>query len=131
MGDRQAHAALDAQIRKIRKLPNLGRTAAPRVAEVVAEELNRQIRAGVGPDGKPWKLREDGGQALATAGKSLAVVAIGPTVFASLRGHVARHHRGRARGGVERPILPSDKIPPRMADAIGRELAAAFAEVMA
>jgi hypothetical protein len=125
-----AFAALDAHIARIRKLPGLAKEAAPDVAQAVRDELERQIAAGVDPDGKPWKAREDGEQPLRTAANSLAVVAVGPRIFARLTGHVARHHRGRAKGGIERPILPTGPVPPAMGRAIARVLAKRFAAHM-
>lgn len=111
-------AALDAHIARLGKLPGLVRAVAPEVAETVEAELLSSIAAGKSAEGKTWAPRQDGGQPLKTAGNSLAVVAMGTKVFARLRGHVARHHKGIAKGGVERPILPTDGIPPKMAEAI-------------
>jgi hypothetical protein len=112
-------AALDAHIERLRKLPDLVRSAAPEVAEAVEAELQKSIAAGTSADGKVWTPRKDGGQPLKTAGKSLAVVAVGTTVFGRLRGHVARHHRGIAKGGIQRRIFPSTgKLPPAMSKAI-------------
>lgn len=112
-------AQLDAHIARVESLPRVLKSAAPDVAEAVEAELLRQISAGTDPEGKAWQERENGGAPLATAGKSLGVVAIGTRVFARLRGHVARHHRGIAKGGVQRQILPGKNLPPRMAKAVG------------
>jgi len=105
-------AALDRRIAAVRALPELRKQAAPDVADALERELRRQIAAGTDPDGKPWPLTQDGRKALATAAKSLRVASLGSTVIARLVGHVARHHNARARGGVERRILPSQLTAP-------------------
>lgn len=115
-------AQFDAHIARVESLPRVLKSAAPEVAEAVEAELLRQISAGTDPEGKAWQAREDGGTPLATAGKSLAVVAIGARIFARLRGHIARHHRGIARGRIERQILPGKELPPKMAKAVGEVL---------
>lgn len=115
-------AQLDAHIARVESLPGVLKSAAPEVAEAVEAELLRQIASGTDPDGKAWQAREDGGAPLATAGKSLAVVAIGTRIFARLRGHVARHHLGTARGRIERQILPGKDLPPSMGKAVGAVL---------
>jgi hypothetical protein len=121
--------ALEAYAERLRALPELAREAAPEVADVVRDELERQIKAGTDPEGKAWAKREDGGQPLETASKSLAVTSVDSRIFARLRGHVARHHLGRARGGVERQILPT-KIPGPMGRAIARVLGRRFQDHM-
>lgn len=113
--------ALNAHIAKVEGLPQAARRAAPAVAEALEAELRRTIAAGTTPDGVAWQRREDGGKPLGTAAKSLAVVAIGSRVFARLRGHVARHHRGIAKGGIERPILPM-RLTPRLGELVRREV---------
>lgn len=115
-------AQLDAHIARVESFPRVLKRAAPEVAEVVEAELLRQIAAGTTPDGQAWQAREDGGKPLATAGKSLAVVAIGTRVFARLRGHIARHHRGIARGSIQRQILPGSQLPTKMAQAVRKVL---------
>lgn len=122
-------AALDAHIARLRGL-DLARRAAPDAARAVQDELRRQIAAGVDPDGKPWPRTQDGRKPLATAEKALAVGAVGTTIVLRLRGHVARHHRGIARGGIERQILPRRGIPQAMDRAIRRVLADHFREAM-
>lgn len=121
--------SLDAFAARLRSLPELAREAAPEVGEAVRDEIGRQIAAGTDPDGKAWEPRADGGQPLETAGKALAIATVGPRIIVRLRGHVARHHLGRSRGGVERPILPS-KITPTLGRAITKVLARKFAERM-
>jgi hypothetical protein len=111
-------AELDAQIARLRELPSLAREAAPDAAHAVERVIERQIQAATDPAGKAWEPTQDGRTPLRTADKALAVVAIGPTVFARLKGHIARHHLGRARGGVQRQILPTQGLPSAMSTAI-------------
>ena len=109
---------LDAMIATIRKLPELGKQAAPDVAAAVEADLQRTIAVGTTPDGEPWKLTKEGDKPLTGAAKALAVVAVGTTVFVRLTGPEARHHLGRGRGGVVRQVIPTKRIPAKMATAI-------------
>lgn len=118
---------LDAMIASIRKIPELGRTAAPDVARVVRAELERTIAAGTTPNGEQWKPTKEGARPLQNAANALHVAAVGSTVYVLLTGPEARHHLGRARGGIAREILPtSRKLPPPMAAAINDELTKHF-----
>lgn len=111
-------AALDAHIERLRKLPNLVRDVAPDAAEAIEIELKKTIAAGTTADGKAWTPRKDGGQPLATAADALTVTAVDTTVYARLKGHIARHHKGIAKGGIERRIFPTKGLPPAMANAV-------------
>lgn len=122
-------AALDDMIARLKRLPQLAEQAAPAVARALEQELEQQITRGQTPDGRAWEPRKDGGQPLRGAGKVLAVVAVGKTVYARLRGVEARHHLGRARGGIERQILPR-AMTPRIADLVRRELVAEFRQTV-
>ena len=124
--DAAGFAALDAHIARIRALPGLAQRAAPDVAQALRDELRRQIAAGTDPDGRPWTLTEAGRQALATAAAALTVGSSGVQVIMRLRGHVARHHLGRAKGGIVRRILPTAGIPAPLARAITAVLADHF-----
>ena len=125
-----AFASLAAHIERVEALAALAPAAAQDVAEAVESELQRQIAAGTDADGKAWPRREDGGRPLAGAGKALTVVAAGKRVIAQLRGHIARHHRGIARGGVERPIFPAKGLPPRLAGVVRDSITKAFRRTM-
>lgn len=117
-------------IAKIRAVSGLARRAAPDVAEAVRDELERTIAAGTTPEGEAWKPRQAGGRALVGVEKAVAVAVVGTRIYVRLAGHVARHHLGRARGGVERRILPVGKLPPRMADAVRRVLVQHFEDAV-
>lgn len=120
---------LDEMIARINALPGLAQRAAPDVAFAVEAELERTIGAGTTPDGEPWAPTKEGARPLAGAAKALGVAAVGTTIVVRLTGPEARHHLGRARGGVVRQIIPTDKIPAPMATAIGDVLTRHFGEV--
>jgi hypothetical protein len=120
-------AELDAMIARIRKLPELVRSAAPEIADAVHAELDKTIARGADAYGTPWKPREDGGRPLVTAGKALVVVPVGKSIVMRLFGHIARHHNGRAKGGIYRRVIPtSGTLPDSFNRVIKRELVARF-----
>lgn len=122
---------LEAMIARIRSLPQLAREAAPDAADVVREELERTIKAGTDATGDPWVPRKsDGGKPLSGADKAVFVAPIGSRVFVRVKGYIARHHLGRARGGVFRPVIPVKGIPPRMVAGIKRVLTSHFHDHM-
>jgi hypothetical protein len=123
-------AQLDGMIARLRALPGLAERAAPAVADAVREELQRTISAGTSADGETWAPKKDGGKPLQDAEAALTVVPVGKRIIIKLRGPEARHHRGWARGGVRRPIIPVNKIPAAMAHRIKKVLAAEFAKVV-
>lgn len=123
-------AALQAQIARVKSLEGFAKDVAPDVAVALEVELQRQISAGVGPDGQPWKLTRDGAVPLRGAAKDLRAAAVGTTVIATLSGPEALHHKGRARGGVQRQILPSKWIPAPAVRAIKAVLETKFNERM-
>lgn len=121
------YAALDAYIARLRALPGMARRAAPEVADALRELVLEQIGAGKGPDGQPLQLTQDGRTPLTTGGHALSVGAVGGTVILRLRGHVARHHLGRAAGGLVRQLLPtSRKLPAAYVRAIKSTLVGRF-----
>jgi hypothetical protein len=119
-------AALDAMIATIQKLPGMAERAAPDVADVVEQEIRRTIAGGTTAYGVKWKLTQRGEQPLQHAAEALKVAAIGSTIYARLLGPEARHHRGNARGGVARNILPIRVIPGPMAERISDVLTEHF-----
>lgn len=101
-------AELDEIIARIRKVPQLGRIAAPEVADAVDAQLRSTIGAGESSDGKPWAPRKaDGGRALVHASDAVKVGAIGSVVWMRVTGIEAAHHRGAVKGKVARPIIPT------------------------
>lgn len=123
-----AFAALDAHIARLRQLPHMAEDAAPEVASELREETARQIAAGLDPEGRPLQATQDGRRPLATA--KVMVGAVGRTIYLRLTGHLARHHLGRAKGGVVRRLIPVDRLPPKYADVIRSTLERRFGRIM-
>lgn len=123
---------LDDMIRKLRAIPGIVERASTDAADAVRGELERTIAAGTTSDGQAWTPRKlDGGRPLADAAKALYVAPVGTRIYARLTGHIARHHLGRARGGLERPILPTTgKLPAPMARALRKVLVEHFTETV-
>lgn len=117
----------------IARLLELGHSPETIAAHLVLElrdELKRNIHAGRGPDGTPWKPTQAGTPALRNAGAALEVSARGTTITAQLAGVEARHHYGTVRGGVARPILPSRELPQQIAALVTRVAQQRFRAVM-
>lgn len=123
-------AALDAHIARIKQLPGMVERVAPAVGTALERELRANIARGVGPDGTPLQPTKAGEQPLKNAAQALRVRAIGTSVVAVLEGPEALHHRGRARGGVRRPILPTKTIPDPVVKAIDEVVTADFKKTM-
>lgn len=121
---------LEAYIAKIRHIPEVAKRAAPEVAEVVRSTILETIAAGTDPTGKPWEPRKaDGGKPLANAASALKVANVGTRILARITGPEARHHSGRARGGVIRGVIPV-ALTPKLTSRVREVLAKHFAEVM-
>ena len=122
---------IQRQIERLQAVSTLPRDVAPDVADVLQRELEVQIKAGRAPDGSTWAPRkEDGGKPLVHAAEKLAVVPIGSTIFARIKGPEARHHKGIAKGGVTRQILPTTELPQPLVRAIDEVIADRFARTM-
>lgn len=126
---------MDAMLAKLRTLPGMVERSAPDVAKALDGEIRRNIAAGTGPDGTPWKPTKHGRKPLQNAGSALTTKAIGTVVLARIDGPEARHHRGAVRGSskanwLARPILPSGKIPKPVTTAIHSVLEKDFATTM-
>lgn len=131
----QGLGEMDAMVAKLRAMRGMVTRSAPGVAQALDAELRRNITAGVGPDGTPWKPTLDGRTPLANAGKALSTRAVGTVVLAKLEGVEARHHLGAIRGSskarwLARPILPNRKIPAPVDGAIRTVLQREFAGTM-
>lgn len=124
------HTSLDSMISALENL-DLAKGAAVQAASAWEDTIVTQIAKGTDPDGKAWKLRQDTGeQPLQNAAKELRVAAVGTSLFARLRGPSARHHRGIARGGLVRAILPLSGIPAAAKKVIRDEITKVFDEQM-
>lgn len=106
--------AFDEWIDRVRSLPELAREAAPEVSADMEAEFKRQIGAATDPNGKAWEERREGGKALANAAAALTVVPVGTRVIARIKGYIARHNNGTAKGGLVRQILPGKGLPARL-----------------
>jgi hypothetical protein len=123
-------AALAAQIAKLRELGGMVERAAPAVAVAVEREIGAQVAAGLGPDGKPLQRTQDGRQPLVGAARAIRVRALGTVIVAKVEGYHALHHMGRARGGVRRPLIPTETTTAPVARAIERTVTAEFKKTM-
>lgn len=128
--NKKGFAALDAQIRKLRELGEIPARVAPRVAQSAKREIQRNVSAQRGPDGKPWPKGKQGQPVLRGAGKAVRASAVGSVVVLSLDDHHARHHLGAVKGKVKREILPTTKIPRPMTRAIERVVTGEFHAIM-
>jgi hypothetical protein len=120
---------LDDMIARVASLDGFTRAVAPDIATAIEAEIHKTIAAGTSSDGVAWAPTKTGEQPLRHAADAVAVVAVGTTVFVRVRGPEARHHLGRGRGGLARPIIPVGEISPRMAAAVQGVLAQRFQEV--
>lgn len=131
MSNASARARLQEVIDALRRLPkDLGRVAAPEVAEALDEEIGKDIAAGQSPDGAAWQRTADGRVPLRNAKQHVTVVAEGSVVLARLTGPEVKHHRGTARGKITRRILPTRNLPQPLVRATRRILGAKFRELM-
>ena len=119
-------AALDQYISQIREFPNLGKTAAPRVAKTLEAGISASVGAGAAPDGSPWQptLKGDKPQ----LGSKIDYVVAGSTITIRLRGKSFLHHTGRARGHIVRRVIPTESLPASLSAAVAKELAAVMGE---
>lgn len=103
---------IDRMIAKLDELSELPERVAPQVARQLERGILANVARGVGPDGKPWAPTADGHKPLQGTSSGLTVQADGTRIVAHLEGVHARHHLGRVRGGIARPILPvTDALP--------------------
>jgi hypothetical protein len=123
-------ADLRAMIAKLRELDGMVERAAPEIAKAVERELGAQVAAGLGPDGKPLRPTKDGRQPLQNAARAIRVRAVGTVIVAKVEGHHALHHLGRARGGIRRPLIPTETTTEPVAKAIEKTLTAEFRKTM-
>lgn len=115
-------------IRRIAKLPRL---CAQPVADVVEQELSRTMGAGQAPDGTPHIPRQsDGAAPLTGAAAAMRVTAVGSQVIVLIRGPEALHHLQRARGGIERRLIPIGRLPSNLARLVAAACAKQFAETV-
>jgi hypothetical protein len=121
------HAVLDDWIRRLRAMPEaLKQGALPEVAQALDEDIHEQAGAGRAPDGSTWQPKQDGGQPLVGVENDVDVSVVGSVVLVKLTGKFVRHHRGMARGGIRRQVIPTRKVPDAVVRAISKALAKSF-----
>jgi hypothetical protein len=130
MDNSTAFAKLDEHIQRVRDLPKAFEAAAPVVSDDLEAELKRQIAAAQSPTGQAWQPTRKGDRPLDGAEKSVGVAAVGRRIWMRAWGHIARHSKGIAKGGIVRQVIPTGDIPPRMSDVIRSRLKKVFAEHM-
>jgi len=119
MSNASAFAALDDHIMRVATLPiALDGDGMQKLAGSVDEEVRRQILAGQDPSGQPWQPTRAGGRPLVGAQASVGVAAVGRRVVIRAWGHIARHSLGRAKGGIERQVVPRGAIPQGLAQVL-------------
>lgn len=110
---KSAHVQLTGIIDALESFKDVGVKLAPKIAEVVSDELQKTIAAGTDPYGKAWKLTKDGRVPLRNAFAHVRVAAFGKQVFIRIDDDVhARHHLGAVHGKAKRRIIPSKKKLP-------------------
>jgi hypothetical protein len=121
---------LDDMIDRLRSLPELGKRAAPDVADVLRKSILETIRAGTDAEGVAWKPRkEDGGRPLVDAASAVKVAATGTRIFARVGGPESKHHLGRAKGGVRRGIIPT-RLTPELTERVREVLERHFRQIV-
>jgi len=105
------YTELLAMIAKLRKLGHAPEEIAGDIAPALRAQLTENVAAATDAYGQPWQPTLDGHLPLRGAPAGLGVAAVGTRVLAALRGIYARHHYGRVRGGIARPILPGSELP--------------------
>lgn len=123
-------AVLRDHVRRLRKLAGFGGASAEKVARALKSEVRKQVAAGLGPDGRPLQLTQEGKRPLQKADEAITVDAVGSTVVMRTMGHHARHHHGAVKGKIKRLLLPTADIPKPMVRAITRVMNGEFRKIM-
>lgn len=110
-----ADAKIGDMIARLQATPKVLAALPDKLAPVVKTYLLESYRQGTDPDGEPWTPTKTG-QVPDIKGSSLAVVAIGKRVIVKLRWHDALHSKGKARGRVQRRMVPDGAVPPKLAE---------------
>ena len=124
------YTAMQGMIGKLRELGQSAENIAADIAPELRDEIEGNIASSRAPDGTPWKPTLEGKAPLQGAASALGVAAVGTKIIAALRGIEARHHYGTVRGKVDRPILPSAKLPPQIVELITRVAEQRFRLIM-
>jgi hypothetical protein len=117
-------ASLDEMIASLNRLAGgaVEKEVVPALGKAILTEVQRTANAGTSPEGKAWAPKKAGGQALTTAADKIKLAVSGHKITLSIAGPLALHHRGWARGGVQRQVLPISNMPNNVESAARREL---------
>lgn len=86
----------------------------PKLGAAVKRALVEANQAGVTPDGAPYVRTQDGHVPLRQGAKAIRVAVNADGIRAQVGGAEGWHATGRARGRIERPMLPGAAVPPAM-----------------
>lgn len=122
-------ATIEQIAARLRRLgPALTLDTLPIMARAVRGQLQTSIANAATPYGAAWKPRKRGGVAMQNALAAVGVAVVERTIVVRLTGVEARHHHGRSRGGVTRPVIPTGPLPKTWADAFKSIVDEAFTE---
>lgn len=131
MANTAGFAALDRMISAIEALPrDLVKQSVPEIARVAKAEVSANVAAGHAPDGTAWKPTKEGKRALQNAAAHVTATAIDTAIIFEVSGVEAKHHKGRAKGGERRPIIPVRSIPQPLNVAIKKVLGKHFRQIV-
>lgn len=120
--------ALNEEISRLRRVPELGKTAAPEIAKALDAALRENIAAGLSPQGNPWQPTRKGEQP--KLGRKLFVRAKGSIIEIVLGGKSYLHHTGIARGRITRRVIPTVDLPEKFATIVRDKMKEAFESLM-
>lgn len=123
--------ALTAMIASLGKMQTLVADSMSALTAACRTEMQRTIAAGTDAEGKRWQPTQQGQQPLQHAAGAMSVMSVNKTIYITLGGVEARHHYGYVKGGRKRAIIPEEKIPDAMADAMRVVLQRAFSDAVA
>jgi hypothetical protein len=124
---------LQALIERVRNLPEFVNECLPEAARQVKKELDQTVSSGADPWGAQWAPKKQGhGTPLAHASGNVFVGAIGTRILIRLTGIETKHHRGWAKGGTERKVIPTPdrELPVPITDAIFKVITDSFTAYM-
>lgn len=134
-----AFAALDAEMERLRRLPDVPKLAAPNVAKSFDRNIHQNVAAQQDIYGHAFHPAQDGRNVLTHGADAVAIDVQGTKVVVRLEGIEAMHQVGSARGyrggsarlgGFRRPLIPFGKIPGPWKGILREELQGACVAVM-
>ncbi len=120
-------AMLQEWIARLEHLPQeLVAATVPEAARALHTDITAHVAAAESPDGAAWQPKQDGGAPLVGADQDVSVDVVGTVVLVKLKGKFVRHHKGTARGGIRRQVIPTRNVPDAVARAIGKAMTKHF-----